>query len=302
MYLERSSGPLTVRKRSRPLVSVAAACTRYVFPQPGGPTSISPRRVRTGALSTRGPYLVGIVSIPSNASFAACMPPTSAHCTSEVKKDWSAIAAGTKPERASSKCRRHKRLGSDARSRQPASASASMHALSTRAQRSATLYPSTRPVQASSAPSAIKVSSAYQSSADFALQSVCNICVRSLTCGCLMLILCSKTPALHKARCTAPSLGMLPINATLAPLHRNSSKRSINCSAKSTDRSSVTERFGAPCSTSGNKAPMSSKNKMLGACQHAICIIALRQCCTLWNFFEGCASLPHAIPSAMMPS
>mmetsp|Transcript_90179 Transcript_90179/g.291503 ORF Transcript_90179/g.291503 Transcript_90179/m.291503 type:complete len:212 (+) Transcript_90179:910-1545(+) len=211
MYFESNSGPLTVKKRKSPLVSCAAACTRNVLPHPGGPTNIMPLRPRTGDLSIKTAYFVGMVSISINSCFGSCMPPISLSLTSEDKKVWSAIEEGTNPSVARSKCRRARRGCSHnaspfgmrsvpASKPVPASDSASTHARCTRPARSATLKPSTRPPQPSNAPSCSNVSSICQPSATFFLSNICKISGLSFSNGDLRAILCSNAGGFQRAR------------------------------------------------------------------------------------------------------
>ena len=81
MYMERSSGPLTLKKWT--LHSVATALARSVLPVPGGPNSSTP--LRTFCPAKRSPCDNGRVMQLMISSLASCKPPTSAHCTLEAK-------------------------------------------------------------------------------------------------------------------------------------------------------------------------------------------------------------------------
>mmetsp|Transcript_51392 Transcript_51392/g.144814 ORF Transcript_51392/g.144814 Transcript_51392/m.144814 type:complete len:230 (+) Transcript_51392:802-1491(+) len=198
MYFESNSGPLTVMNRRRPFVSLAAAWTSIVFPQPGGPTSMSPLLVRIGARSMRMAYFVGVVSMSSSSCLVRLSPPTSDHCTLDAKNVWSVIVAGTKPWHARSRCRcARRRLSCQAGPAPPwkrpalASTVASTQAQATSLARSATLKPSTRPPHSSSAPSFKSASSTSHTASAFSWQKICRISGRSFSCGDRSGTLCS---------------------------------------------------------------------------------------------------------------
>mmetsp|Transcript_18411 Transcript_18411/g.58528 ORF Transcript_18411/g.58528 Transcript_18411/m.58528 type:complete len:201 (-) Transcript_18411:215-817(-) len=81
MYMESSSGPLTLRKCTRH--SVATALASSVLPVPGGPKRRTP--LRTFSPAKRWPCESGSVMQFMISSFAPCRPPMSAHCTLDAR-------------------------------------------------------------------------------------------------------------------------------------------------------------------------------------------------------------------------
>mmetsp|Transcript_85147 Transcript_85147/g.237653 ORF Transcript_85147/g.237653 Transcript_85147/m.237653 type:complete len:234 (-) Transcript_85147:1542-2243(-) len=69
-----------------------------------------------------------------------------------------------------------------------------------------------------------------------------------------------------------------------------------------TERSSVTERLGAPCSTSGQSAPKSSRNTMLGEYQQANWKIHLIHASTALNLRPGCPNFAQATLRGKTPT
>mmetsp|Transcript_53474 Transcript_53474/g.140239 ORF Transcript_53474/g.140239 Transcript_53474/m.140239 type:complete len:365 (-) Transcript_53474:52-1146(-) len=319
MYFDNNSGPLTVKNRSNPFVSLAAACTSIVLPQPGGPTNIIPLRVRTGARSTKTAYFVGIVSMSIKSRFALSSPPMSLSFTSDDMKLWSAIAAGTKPSQARSRCLKARHgtarcgklppksalFAAPSRSTsnsEPTSISASTHARLTSPVRSATLKPSTRPPQSSNPPPRNKASSTSQPSATLHWHNICKISGRSFNCGGRSETLCSSAGGRHRALCAAESSGKVAQIATWAPTPRSMGRRSRSNSDNIGDRSSTMDRLGAPGSTSGQSAPRSSRRTTLGACRQATQSTSRSHSCTALNFLLGCPSFAQVISMGATPS